>query len=330
MTIYFAGGEDSELTKVGVCSIDTATANTRNTTRTRCSLKVGPSAFATDGWTAVFSAPQSSFWATARVSVAAGGITGTYEVFSFNDGANRRLILRTTGSPFNWQLSKRTASGTYTNLATSSVVMSAGAFMKLDVQVTYGPSGSVNFYIDGTLVIAYSGDVTTDGATTLSSVVGGPPSSVIASYWSEFIVSSTDTRSMSLATLPPAANGNTFNFTGAVADINEVTLSDTTLASSATAGQIAETTVTSSSITGNPGIHAVIVSARAMKGGTGPTKADLLVRTGGTDYASADISLPTSLSAIRNVWDTNPATGTAWAYTDLTAAGFNIGIKSVT
>ncbi|HUL53386.1 MAG TPA: hypothetical protein VLT83_08260 [Opitutaceae bacterium] len=205
---------------------------------------------------------------------------------------------------------------------------------KLDVFVDYGASGRAQVYSDGTLLIDYGGDLTTDGASTLSGFVLGSAcgnsGASYSSYWSEIIAAAgQDTRALSLVTLPPSAAGATFAWTGAYTDLNEVTTNDATLCTSANPNETALVTVNSAGITGNPAVLAVCVSARAQRGGSGPQNGQLVVRTGGNDYPGASQPLPAALARIANVWESNPATAGPWAPGDLTAAGFNIGIKSL-
>jgi len=332
-TYYFMGGEDHDFTKFGVCSVDTNTAF-RRSANTRCSLLVGSSNGATDGWGGALSSPQSTLWLTARVFASQVSASTACDLVSFSDsGAVRRLAVRTNGSSTVLTIAKRNAAGTYTTLATSSYTLPLGAVQKIDVAVTYGTSGKVDVYIEGTLVATYSGDITTDGNTALSSftvgcaAIGGSS----GTYWSEVICSDSDTRDLSLVTMAPTANGNTFGWdAGSVTSINETTLNDTTVITSGTTGQLAQFTVGSSGITGNNAIKAVCISARAVKGGTGPQNIRMNVRTGGTNSNSAAIALPAALGRIQNVFATNPVTASNWVGTDLTAAGFNIGVQSET
>jgi hypothetical protein len=232
-----------------------------------------------------------------------------------------------------YQLVKRNAAASVTTLVTSAIGVTATTQQKLDVHVTYAVSGGIDIYLDGSLIISYSGDVTTNSATTLSGFILGTTgvASVVTSFWSEVICASADTRAFNLVTLAPAANGNTYNWdTGSYANVNETTLDDTGLITSATAGQLAQFTVGSSGITGTPAIRALCVSARAQKGGTGPQNAKMSVRTGGVDQLSSSLSLPAAMSRAAYIFETNPGTSGPWAYSDLTAAGFNIGIQSET
>lgn len=337
MTILFAGGEDADFTKIGICTVDTTTSVARRTANARCSLKVASNSVG-DGWQAVFPAAQPSFWLTGRLYF--GGDVynvAAARMLALVDNATVRLALVPSGgsgqvtSALFWRLVKIDNASAQTTLVTASNAISIGVLTKIDVFVNYAVAGQVQVYLDGTKIIDYSGDVTTNSAASLSGAILGMPaaSSGSTAHWSEVLAATVDTRGLSLATLPPAAAGNTFGWTGATTDVNEVTLDDATQITSPAAGQIAQSTVTSTSISGSPGIVAVVVNARAQKGGTGPQSADLMVRTGGGDYASADIALPASFGRISNVWETNPATGNAWLASDLTAAGFNVGIKSV-
>jgi hypothetical protein len=139
-------------------------------------------------------------------------------------------------------------------------------------------------------------------------------------------VSDSDTRSLGLQTFQPVANGNTHSFdTGspAASNVNEVTLDDTTYDGSSTAGQIDQYTIPS--LASGYGVVAFGVSARAAKGASGPTKIDLGVRVGGSDYWSSDQSLGVSLLNYQIWWSTNPNTTVPWV-----GVPDNIGLQSVT
>jgi hypothetical protein len=328
-TFYFVGGEDHDFTKSGPCTVDTATTAARRIGYARCSLKIASTA-ASDAWSATLSAQQSSFWLTARAYFNLVSRNFAEVVSLLDSGGNRRVVLKLDSASNNkWQLIKRNAAQTTTVLLTSSASVPSGVLSKIDVFVNFAAAGSLQLYVDGTLVLSYSGDLTTDSVTSLAGFALGHTDNT--SYWSEVICADTDTRGLSLATLAPSANGNSFTFdSGSVSSINETTLDDATLISSGTAGQLAQFTVGSSGITGNPAVKAVCVTARAAKGGSGPQNAKMSVRTGGADYLSGSLALPASLGRIQGVFTTNPGTSAPWAPTELTAAGFNVGIQSVT
>jgi hypothetical protein len=71
------------------------------------------------------------------------------------------------------------------------------------------------------------------------------------------------------------------------------------------------------------------MSTRAAVGASGPQHFNFVVRTNGTDYASADIAPTLNLSNIGNyILQLNPATGAPWNLADLQAASFNVGLKT--
>lgn len=328
-TYYFAGGEDHDFTKLGSCGVNTSNTDARRTAYARCGLSVAYSNPG-EGWVGTLSSSASAFWFSARAYSLASPSSG-FELLAFNDASGvKRLVVDISSSGF--RLAKYNAAGTLTSLATSAVSLAYTTLQKLDAYLNYTASGSFQLYLDGTLVLSYTGDMLTDSATSIAAFRLGSQNASTGTIWSEVICSDSDTRSMSLVTLAPSANGNTFNFTsGSVSSINETTLDDGTVITSNTVGQIAQFTVGSSGISGSAAIKAVYLSARASKGSTGPQTMKFNVRTGGADYAGTALALQNgSLARVAYTFSTNPASSSPWAASDLTAAGFNIGVTSNT
>lgn len=331
MTFHFIGGEDHDFSKLGVASVDTATTSARRTANARCTLKVGPAAGLTDGWVAALDSAVSELWLTVRSYNSDNAGVAGQDLISFMDGTTRRLVLTTDAGGAGTtkiRLIKRNAANANTTLATASVNVSANTLLKLDVYVDYDVAGTVNVYQDGTLILSYSGDVTTDAATTLNGFVLGNYGAG-SQYWSEAIVATIDTRGLSCITMAPAANGNTFGWSNSYANVDEVTLDDSDLITAGAADLVAQTTVTTTGLVGNPAVLAVCVSARGQKGSTGPANLQLNVRTGAADYFSANKALPTSPARLSNIWEQNPGTVADWTIADLSAVGFNVGVKSI-
>jgi len=69
---------------------------------------------------------------------------------------------------------------------------------------------------------------------------------------------------------------------------------------------------------------------RAATGAGAPTKIDHSVRTGGVDYLSSDVTLSGAFTTTMVLWDSNPGTSQPWTQADLSAAGYNLGFKSIT
>lgn len=353
-TLYFVGGEDFDFASTGTVAVDT-TSSHRRPSLSRCAVQ------AADG---------SSYWETGDVTDDAGVTDAWYhacvwmpstpvvDVSAFNithcpiricdtSGVARLALAFTVNAgantvPSAWKVYKIDAAGVFTQLG---VAVLSGCFAGsplvpdlLDIQVSsYGAAGTINIYINNSLVFTFTGDLTTDGNTTISGLrMSGIATSTVddlvkvAMSYSEVIISDQDTRFLSLATLTPAADGNADTWTtGGVSNINETVLDDTTTNTSDTAGQIQQYTVTAPPV-GSFGVVAVCVAARAQRGFVaGPTKLDLGTRTAGTDSWSADIDLPVSLQRVQSIFNTNPVTGDAFTIEELSDAAFNIGMKSV-
>lgn len=330
-SIYWAGGEDSDLNQTGGGSVSTNTFYYR-TAFARCALLVPTVNSA--GWTNTLAFAQSQFWFSARhggnyTAFTTGGNAGVYMLRFFDSSSIERIRISSANSSNVMQAFKVNSVGTTTQLG-SNFSMSpsnlTGVPDKLDVFLNYNASGTLTIYWNGVQVFTFTGDTTTDSVTSLSYVRPGWASSGGSSGWSEMIVADTDTRSWNLQTLAPVANGNTHNFdtgTPAAANVNEVTLSDATLDGSTTAAQIDQYTIPALA-TGTFSIVAVGVSARMQKGASGPSKMDLNVRST-SDFFSADQILTTAWTSYQNWWMTDPNTSAAWL-----ALPSNIGLKSVT
>lgn len=331
-TVYFAGGEDCDLFQVGGGAVSTNAAAFRSG-YARCGLQshvpLNPPAY-WQNW-APFSA--TTFWHGVRLYTDANNNSSGMRFMGWCDSSNvERLQILCTGTAATYKVMKVTGAGVSTQLGSNFVLtLSQGIVIdKLDVFIDYQVSGTFAVYLNGINYFTYSGDVTTDSATAMAYVRHGGFYLNALSHnviWSEIVVSNLDTRSWSLQTLPPVANGNTHNFdtgTPAASNVNEITRSDATTDGSTTAGQIDQYTIPAA-IAGTYTIMAIGVSGLAQKGTSGPTKMDEGVRSGTTDYWSSDKSLTTTWAGYQNWWVTDPNTSATWA-----ALPINIGLKSVT
>jgi hypothetical protein len=337
-------GEDSDFLLLGSTTVLTvSTAGTFRTPYARQGLAVsqGFGAVPVDYWRRLGDFSLSLFWHSVRVW--STGISGSYNAggqlvrWLSGTGAsvNRvvRLRMRNTGAgnPFGastFVIEKVTAAGVATQIGSSFnlVNVGSGQSIKLDFRMNYGVSGGLDIYVNANfLVYTVSGvDMTTDGNTTLTgydlgSHAGGSGSIV----WSEFIISDSDTRSMTLQYFAPVANGNTHNYTVAAAsNVNENVLNTATLDYSDTVGQIDQYTIAALPA-GSWSILSFGVNAYARCGWSGPLKQALGVRSGTTDAWSSDFTLSTVFALTSTRWDADPTTAVAWA-----ALPVNIGLRS--
>lgn len=339
--IYFAGGEDIDFLFQGNIVVNNA-GTTYRPSFARCSLDNAGGTTSDAIFNKIpFSVGANPFWAAARLGqTSPGGLIGT-EQFKLAD-VNRitRIRMRltsNTNAPQTAAIEKVTAAGVATLLFNVSFVYDTVGTGTESSQfawhVKYAVAGFCELYYKGVLLGTFTGDVTTDSTTDLAYIVLGHNGTGPRNFWSEVMVTDFDNRACTLQTFAPVANGNTHNFdtgTPAAANVNEVILNLATLDGSTTAAQIDEYT-TGAVATGTFDVAAYGVSAFMSKGTSGPSKADLAVRTGGADFFSVDQVLSTFYNDFQNWWTTNPNTSAAWLTSQIGAAsGFNIGVKSVT
>jgi hypothetical protein len=342
VTVYLVGGEDIEWGVTDGATVD-STAGYFRSNYARCGMKV-----ISDGSSAPFLVPstafsrnynafnQTEFWFSARVRHDSGFRLSTNPVFRLvSPDLQPRVQMRLRSAGVGYEVQKIDHTGALTTIGNKIwFEFSHTTIDKIDVHCNYDVAGSLDIYINGLLVFNFLGDLTSDSTTQIGYIdlmTAGYPGT--GATWSEMIICDTDTRSVSVQTFAPVANGNTHNFdTGspAAANVNEIVLDDSTLDGSTTAGQIDQYT-NGAAATGTLGVWAFVISARAAKGLSGPSKIALGVRTNGTDYWGSDIPLAVSFANIQEKFYTNPDTSDYWKKSEIGAAlGFNIGSKSVT
>lgn len=333
---YFVGGEDIDYVKNGSAIAVDATAGTFDSAFARCSLGIFAIASDLDYWRQAKAFSASAFWFGAAVWAQGNSAnTPLSALLNFWDASViTRLRIRPTSSAVwpaqSYVVEKLDSAGAATQLGGSfNLVTPVNGLGRIDVHINYATSGLFEIWINGSvLAFTYSGDVTTNGVTALAGHDLRTSQTSQQIRWSQIVISDSDTRSMSLQTTPPVANGNTHSFdtgTPAAANVNEVTMSDLAFDGSSTAGQIDQYTITSTIAGTGLSVLAFAVSARLKAGFSGPTKMDLGVRSGGADYWSADVVPQLSFqNGYSSIWNTDPATSAAWA-----ALPSNIGLKSV-
>jgi hypothetical protein len=323
--ILFVGGEDNEFKCVGICSVSTSSSNyvtgyARLALATYGQASQNPP---TDSWQSPSFTAASDFWVHATFAPVTGANGTNSQAFALlSPGDNiARIVVAGTGSSGQWKIRKGNAAGTFTDLASVTSPVFGGSGGRVDLHVNYAVSGSATLYVNGDQVASYTGDVTTDGVTSLSALrLSNPTTSGYGVYWSEVIIATTDTRPLRLVTMAASANGTTTNWTnGGVTNINETTLNDTTINSSGTAGQIQLYTVGDL-----PAIALDVVDVweniRAQVDTTGPQHIRAMLRTGGSNYTSGNLSPPQlTWGLVSHHWPTNPNTSAAWTIGEVNA-----------
>lgn len=327
MTIYFAGSEvDDFPDRINAVMSTIAAGFVRTAYATRGGVVIAGGFDGTAG--ASFTA-SSTFFMTFRASFQTN--IGTNPIVSLRSNGVHKLRLRGAGGGSNAALILEKHDGTTaTTLATSTLTVTTATPYKCDLAVEYGNPGRVRVWVDQALYIDYSGDTTTGGTTSLNSFRLYAPgtSSSYTSVFSEVIVCTQDSRTLSLVTLAPNAAGTANAWTGAYTDVDDITPSDTDVISSSTANQVANFNLTgmpagSSNLT----VTAVKVCALAARGATGPSKLALGVRTNSADSFPTAVTLDTGFSSqTATYYETNPVTSLAWTTGEIDA--LQIALKS--
>lgn len=242
------------------------------------------------------------------------GLSGTFKGLFIGCGASggKAAILKYDGST--WSILA-------TEVSTTSLNKGASTFSKYDVEIiSYGASATVNLYLNSNLIVTYTGDVTVSGVSNLDSVflINNPNSWFI----SEIIVSSEDTRNMSLVTCYPNAAGDTLEWTGAYTTVDEATISDADLAYDNTDGHRAMYNL-SAVPSGSFSVLAVREAVRACRSSDStPTSLNLGVKSGGSVNVADNHALSVVWTTYERIMATNPVTAAAFTQAEVDALQF--------
>lgn len=338
MTILAVCAEDCDTQSSLVNITWTTTAGRFRTGYARGAFSVNSTAVASDPpgarfRMASFSSAASEFWLSWRMyRTNASAILNAQWVRLLDSSGVCRLLIRATATP-ELKIATRNSVGTITDLATSSGwANTINSVVKYDLYVKYAGDGTgvITLYEDGVQVVTYSGANTTDGATALDSVeFGGFVATAVYNY-SEIIVAATDTRGKSLVTLTSSTAGAAQDWTGPAANVNQNAITDDAQYIYTDVANELQQYKPGAIPSGNWQVDAVVMSARAIRGATGPQNIQFATRIGSTDYTSASQSPGTSFGNHQLIQETNPATSTAWITSDLADTNFQYGLKSIT
>ena len=328
MNILWAGGEDIDFQAIGNYSVYTTSGYFRSGWA-RCSIGSTGSGIAAHG--NPFSAgPQTSAWLTARSYLAGSSSFGGVSIPMVGlglYGTNNALVLGTSSSSASKIALQTIANGVVAQLAAEGGnSLAAESSMKFDMQVTnYGATATVNVYVNGTLVINFTGNVAVAGMTDFDHVYlgAGTLASGGQGQYSEFLVADSDTRALlGVQTLALNGAGTTTQWSNnTYTNINGISYSDANPTYVNTTAKDQEYTVTAPT----PAVFSVIgvvQSARAcIPSGSTPTALKLGYGSGGVGYfgTGASKSPTVGFADYQQIDQINPITSTTWVSADLAA-----------
>lgn len=315
MAILWCGGEEIDF-RAGVATpLTTATATNRRAAYSRVAMGASGTTSEICKGTPFPGGAVTSCWLSMQV------VPSTYVNYRGvglgRSGSNSGLFLGAASSSSTKATLWKFDGTTWTQLAQESGGTLGNTIRRLDMQVIgYGAAGTVNVYIDGTLLFTYSGDLSVSGITNLDSVylVGASQAGGGPWYVSEVIVANEDTRLMSLYTLAPTGAGEANAWNGSYASIDEATTDDTDVVFTDTAERDAQFAL-SDLPAGTFMVKAAKVVARAAKGATGIGSLALgqkvgmsgIAGGGGFSGYSAGLSIPANYKRLRKVTPTETA-----------------------
>ncbi len=316
-SILFAGQEDLSFSTLGQTfsvgasgpiSIDT-TAGRFRSGYARYAITIGQNGVPASNFVRASFANTTSFWTTARNwgQNPAGSVVNAQALRWCDSGGVVRLRIRnTSNTPAGpHAIEKVNAAGTATQLGSNVSIFNVGQSVpdKIDIFINYNTSGQFTIYLNGTQIFSFSGDVTTDGQTTLGLFDLGETGcsntvTICLSAWSEVIIATRDTRNMSLVTLPPGAPGNSSSWTSST---STQTISSSGTFSGTYAGAL--NTVFYSKVTSTYGGQLTSIAMSLNAGLTGNIQMALYSDNGGSP------STPLTRLALSGTV-TNPTSGT--------------------
>lgn len=239
------------------------------------------------------------------------GQAGYTQKLQYNSG--------TGGSPTWTDVSGATTTGLSINGVTSA--------FDFAVSVVSGGAHTVSMYYNNTLIWTYT--VTISSMTTIGRVRWGYPGGGLSGFSQIMATQDQSTVAGHVKTIRATGAGTYGQWTGAYTDVNEVVTSDATY-NQATANNLLQ-----SYAMGDISLPAgyTIASLRQCirvknDGANSPLNVDALVRSGGTDYTSSNLSGInagyTGLSSPR--YPTDPNTSAAWTQSGINAV--ELGFKS--
>jgi len=226
--------------------------------------------------------------------------------------------------------------GASTLVATSAVTVTEDTtnFFEFYYKLADSPDGRFVIKLNGVTIIDFTGDTKPSTETTFDAIrlgYAGVAGRVANGRYDNFILDDAAYIGLTkVQAIYPTAAGTTDDWTPSAGDnyacVDERPVSDTDYVSTNTVDHL--DSYTTSNLSGTiVSIKAVQVQARIKKDGAAtPQNAKLALRSGTTDYLSADNAIGTSYGAILNIWETDPDTAAAWIEAGVN--GIEIGIKS--
>lgn len=318
MTKYFMGGEMGAFLPSDSNVVESTNANGFDSAFSRCSIAItGSSSYA---FTPDLSLPNVFYVHFYCRRNSSNSIT--QDICVLRTSTTEVFRVRSDGTSV-WM--QALISSVWTTVGTTETIPLNLTNQHFDLYIDgNSATGNAKLYVAGTLrITAASVNLTAVASLQTARFYGWGNDTF---FVSQVMIDSEPTIGGRLFTIPITGAGATTSWTGAYTEIDEIIYSDADFINTSTATAVSTFAVTAPTLTGYV-IEAVAVTARAKKGGSGPTQLQLALRSAGTDYFSASKALDVGYGGFVNIWETNPATGAAFLTTAI--ASLQPGVKAI-
>lgn len=281
-------------------------------------------------WVTPAIAPPADFWTHLQLWRAySASYDQAFLKFYDASGVARLMVVSTTTG---LEIVTRNAAGTVAILATSTSQIPTYSVSELNVHLNYATSGGVTLYGPlGGVLISYTGNVTTDGVTSIVRVGFGVPggSGGFDGNLSEINIQDTDTRNCGVLSMPITGAGVVNSFDGgSYTDVNSAGYDDTHYLTSLTAGEQFLGLTAPVVPSGSWAVAGVSLAMRAQVSASGgPQHSQLLLRTNdGVTHVGGTLAPGPYFGNFAEMHAVNPSTGVPWTVSEL--SGVQIGCQS--
>lgn len=273
-------------------------------------------------------------------------VDATMAFFHAYSGGTIQIFLElTTGGNIQARVNSSPTTGGTTYVSTVGYSISTWHWIELKIKIS-DTVGKIILKVDGTTGINQTNIDTaiTAGSTTVTAVgfrSEGPGSTNGGDFLIDDLVILDDQGSVNndfpgdtaIKTLLPNGNGNSSQLVGSDSNstdnyllVDETSLDTADYVGSATLNDIDLYAMTD--LTGSPTIKAVCFSPVLGKADAGGRKYAPMVRQSTTNYAGSDTSVPLGPAVVQVIYETNPATSSAWTATEVNADEFGVKVRS--
>lgn len=321
MTIHFASSEDIDFTLVS--GADVNTSNSFDPNYSRCAVR---SENSNEKITAQIGAGISTLYMSMRwTKFDPHSSVSDNQLFVIKDGSTNVARLKATNGTYTLE----TWDSGWQVRATSSINFLANGTNRLTIKlVLHASAGEFTLWIEDGLAATFTGDTIGDtGASTVDNIILTNVQNASASSFSEIIIADEQTINMRVATLVPSSDGTNTDWTNGWAAVDEAANSPADTIQSSSADDVETMNLTNYAGSTDLTVRAVFVSAKAIRGVSGPQNLQLAVREGASEAFSANKALDLVYTTYKNKFTVNPDS-TPWTLADLDS--LQAGVKSIT